>query len=291
MRRFQRTIKNPVSFAGVGLHTGKEVSLRFCPSPPDSGIVFQRVDLPGKPLIPATVEYVQETSRSTTIGIGSCSVQTIEHVMAAVFSFSIDNLCIQVTAGEPPISDGSSLTFVEMIENAGIEEQSVFAKEISLKEPVFYTKGPIHLVAMPADEYRISYVLHYPQTPVIRTQYFSMEVTQESFKKEMAGSRTFALYDEINLLMQKGLIKGGSLENAVVIKDDVIFSKEGLRYSDEMVRHKTLDLIGDLALVGFHFKAHVIAIRSGHASNVELARLIVDSTYAEKRLNPQEALL
>lgn len=286
MARLQRTIKKPVSFAGVGLHTGKEVSLRFCPAPENTGIVFQRVDLPGKPLIPATYEYVQETSRSTLIGKGQASVQTIEHVMAALYAYSIDNIYVQVTAAEPPISDGSSLTFVEMIEEAEVHELSSLAKEFSLKTPVYYSHGSVHLVAMPASEYRISYVLHYPNTPVIRTQYFSIEITQENFKKELASSRTFALYDEINHLMQQGLIRGGSLENAVVVKDDVIFSKEGLRYSDEMVRHKTLDLIGDLALTGFSFKAHVIAVRSGHTSNVALAKAI-----SEACLNLEEALV
>lgn len=275
--RPQRTLKKEVSFSGVGLHTGKEVALRFCPAPPHSGIVFQRIDLPGKPIIPASIEYVKDTSRSTMIGIDQeCMVQTIEHVMAAVYAFQIDNLCIQVTAGEPPIGDGSSLTFVEMIENAGIYEQDAAISIVSIKTPLYYSKGDTHLVALPSEDYRISYTLHYPKTSVIRSQYFTCQVNQDNFKKDLSGCRTFALYDEITFLMEKGLIRGGSLENAVVIKDDVIFSKEGLRFPDEMVRHKVLDLVGDLALVGFHFCAHIIAIRSGHASNVALGRLMID---------------
>ena len=282
MTRAQRTLKKEVSFSGVGLHTGKAVTMRFCPAPPHSGIVFQRVDLPGKPTIPAACEYVQDTSRSTCIGIGSCSVQTVEHVLAAVHAFQIDNLCIQVNEGEPPIGDGSSLPFVEMIESVGIEEQRSTTSVVRLKEPVYFSHGATHLVMVPSDVYRISYTLHYPNTPVIRSQYFSFEVNEENFKREVSSCRTFALYEEITALMERGLIRGGSLENAVVIKDDVVFSKEGLRFQDEMVRHKVLDLIGDLSLVGFHFLAHVIAIRSGHMSNVALGKALIKQVSSYK---------
>lgn len=278
--RPQRTLKKEVSFSGVGLHTGRAVTMRFCPAAPHSGIVFQRVDLPGKPHIPAAIEYVQDTSRSTMIGIGPNSmhnsVQTVEHVMAALHAYQIDNLCIQVTEGEPPIGDGSSLAFVDMIEEAGIDEQKERATIVKLKSPIYFSSGTTHLVALPSDVYRISYTLHYPANAVIRSQYFTVEINQDNFKKELAPCRTFALYDEINALMQKGLIRGGSLENAVVIKDDCVFSKEGLRFTDEMVRHKALDLVGDLALVGFPFVAHVIAIRSGHMSNVALGKELIN---------------
>ena len=251
--------------------------MRFCPAPIDSGVVFQRIDLSGKPTIPAAVEYVQDTSRSTKIGIGACSVQTVEHVLAAVNAYQLDNLCIQVTEGEPPIGDGSSQTFVELIEEAGIEEQQASKNIVSLKQPIHFSHGQTHLIALPSNEFRISYTLHYPNTPVIRCQYFSLEITPNSFKEQIARCRTFALYEEITLLMERGLIRGGSLENAVVIKDDVVFSKEGLRFTDEMVRHKILDLIGDLSLVGFPFLAHVIAIRSGHAANVAFGKELVKS--------------
>lgn len=275
LTRPQRTLKKPVSYSGVGIHTGKEVTIRFCPAQVHSGIVFQRIDLPGKPTIPAAVEYVQDTSRSTMIGIGACSVQTVEHVLAALSAYQIDNLCIQVTDGEPPIGDGSSKTFVELIEEAGVEEQQAVKNIVSLKHPVHFTHGQTHLVALPSNEFRISYTLHYPNTPVIRSQYFSLQITDKNFKEQIAECRTFALYEEITLLMEKGLIRGGSLENAVVIKDDVVFSKEGLRYPDEMVRHKILDLIGDLSLVGLPFLGHIIAIRSGHAANVALSKLLL----------------
>lgn len=273
--RPQKTLKKEVFYSGVGIHTGKEVTIRFCPAPEHAGIVFQRMDLPGKPMIPASIEYVQDTSRSTMIGVGSCSVQTVEHVLAALSAFQIDNLCIQVTDGEPPIGDGSSEIFVQLIEEAGVEEQKAEKTIMQLKEPVYFSHGTTHLIALPSNEYRISYTLHYPKTAVIRSQYFTSSITEETFKNEIACCRTFALYEEITVLMERGLIRGGSLENAVVIKDDVIFSKEGLRFPDEMVRHKVLDLVGDLTLVGFPFLAHVIAIRSGHATNVALGRELV----------------
>ncbi len=270
--RPQHTLKKEVVFSGVGIHTGKEVTIRFCPAPIHSGIIFQRIDLPGKPTIPAGVEYVQDTSRSTKIGVGGCSVQTVEHVLAALSAYQIDNLCIQVTDGEPPIGDGSSNVFVDLIEEGGIEEQQALLSIQSVQQPVYFSHGSTHLIALPASEFRISYTLHYPNTQVIRSQYYSLTISPQNFKQELSACRTFALYDEITYLMEKGLIRGGSLENAVVIKDDVIFSKEGLRFPDEMVRHKILDLVGDLALVGFPFFAHIIAIRSGHASNVGLGK-------------------
>lgn len=273
--RPQRTLKKEVSFSGIGIHTGREVAIRFCPAKENSGIVFQRVDLPGAPKIPAFIENVQDTSRCTTIGVGSVCVQTVEHVLAALHAFQIDNLCIQVTESEPPVGDGSAKQFVQLIEEAGVEEQNAKRDIFVLEKPIYYSDGKTHLVAIPADDYKISYTLHYQNTPIMRSQYFSLVVNKENFVKEVAPCRTFALYEEISVLMELGLIRGGSLENAVVIKDDVVFSKEGLRFSDEMVRHKILDLIGDLSLMGFSFQAHILAICTGHKSNVALGKEFV----------------
>lgn len=273
--RAQRTLQRKVSYSGIGIHTGSKVTMTFCPAPISSGITFQRIDLPGSPIIPATIEYVLDTSRSTTIGIGSCMVHTVEHVLAALAANEIDNLLIQVDEKEPPIGDGSSAPFVHLIEEAGIEKQEVNRSIIKIKKPVYFSKGDVHLVALPSDEYRISYTLNYPNTPVIRSQYFSLPVGGQAFKEHVSRCRTFALYEEISHLMDKGLIRGGSLDNAVVIKDDAILSKEGLRFSDEMVRHKILDVVGDLSLVGFPFLAHIIAICSGHETNVEFGKKLL----------------
>ena len=250
---------------------------RFVPAKPHTGILFQRVDQPGKPKIPATIEYVQQTDRSTTIGVGDCSVHTVEHVLAPLHANQIDNLIIEVSDMEPPVGDGSSLPFLAMVREAGIEEQDVEVPIMTLTQPIHFSKGRTHIVALPSDTFQISYTLHYPQVPIIKCQYVSLDINAESFSAELAPCRTFALYKEISYLMERGLIRGGSLDNGVVIKDDVVISKEGLRFPDEMVRHKVLDLVGDLMLVGMPFTAHIVAVCSGHETNVELGRLLVDS--------------
>lgn len=272
--RKQRTLQKCVSFSGLGVHTGQEVMMRFCPGEEGTGILFKRVDLPQEPVIPATIDYVCDTQRSTTIGKDKVRVHTVEHVMAAVRAMEIDNLCIEVSNVEPPIGNGSSDVFVKMIQEAGILEQNATIPIYKVKEPIYWTEKDIHLVALPYDGYRISYTLNYPGSKVLNAQFYSSVINQETFCSEIASCRTFSLYEEVELLMDRGLIKGGSLDNAVVIKGDTIFSREGLRFPDEMVRHKVLDVIGDLSLVGLLFEAHIIAIRSGHATNHQLAKQI-----------------
>lgn len=279
-KRPQRTLKKSATFSGLGVHTGERVTMKFCPADVNTGIVFRRTDLPDSPLIPANVNYVVDTLRSTSIGIDKVRIYTVEHVLAAVKAFEIDNLVIEVSNVEPPIGNGSSDLFVQMIEQAGIEEQEAQTEIYKILEPLFWTEKEIHLVALPCDGYRISYTLNYPETRILRSQYFSLIVNQENFCSQIAPCRTFSLYEEVSMLMDRGLIKGGSLDNAVVIQNDVVFSKEGLRFPDEMVRHKILDVIGDLSLVPYNFEAHIIAIRSGHASNFQLAKSI--SNYIKK---------
>jgi UDP-3-O-[3-hydroxymyristoyl] N-acetylglucosamine deacetylase len=270
--RKQRTLKGIASYSGIGIHTGKEVGLRFCPAKEGTGITFKRIDLPSQPIIPATVEYVQDTSRSTTIGIKEVRIHTVEHVLSAIKAYSIDNLEIEITSIEPPVGNGSSDVFVEMIEKVGVQEQEYTVPIVKIQQPVYWAEGDIQIVALPYDGYRISYTLSYPDSPFLRGQFHTVVVNEENFKNEIAPCRTFSLYKEISALMDRGLIKGGSLDNAVVIKDDVILSKGGLFFPDEMARHKILDLIGDLSLIGFDFHAHIIAIRSGHPSNFAFAK-------------------
>lgn len=281
--RKQRTIREAVSFSGIGIHTGKEVSVRFCPEKEGTGIVFKRTDLPNQPLIPATIEYVQDTSRSTTIGIRDIHIHTVEHVLSAIKAYSIDNLCIEISGIEPPVGNGSADVFVEMIDRVGICEQRQSIPIVKIQHPVYWSEGDIHLVALPYHGYKISYTLSYPENALLRSQFCTLLVNEDNFKNEIAPCRTFSLYREISHLMDKGLIKGGSLDNAVVIKDDVVLSKGGLFFPDEMVRHKVLDLIGDLSLVGFDFYAHVIAIRSGHASNFAFAKRLLNHITMENQ--------
>lgn len=280
--RKRRTIKQSASFSGIGIHTGKEVELCFRPAKEGSGVYFQRVDLPGKPVIPAALDYVQDTARSTTIGINNTRIHTVEHVLAAVKAFNIDDLCIEISSIEPPVGNGSSDVFVEMIERAGIEERETMVPIFAVTEPIYFSDKEIHLVALPDDGFRISYTLNYPDAPMLRAQYHSLTVNADTFKKEISPCRTFSLYQEVSMLMDRGLIKGGSLDNAVMIKDDAIFSKGGLFFHNEMARHKILDLIGDLALIGVEFHAHVIAIRSGHGSNFAFAKKLHNHIMMEK---------
>ncbi len=280
--RRQTTLKKPVEFAGIGIHSGKNVTMRFVPAKEGTGILFKRVDLPGQPVIPATVEYVTDISRSTNLGLGDVRIITAEHVLAALRAYEIDNLIVELSAVEPPVGNGSSDVFVEMIENSGIQYFNEQIPVLRLQEPIYHSLGDIHLIALPSDEYRISYTLDYPNAPALKSQYFTVEVTPQNFKTEISPCRTFCLYHELSYLMDKGLIKGGSLDNAVVIKEDAILSKNGLFFPNEMARHKILDIIGDLSLVGFNFLAHIIAIKSGHATNVALAQKLYQSLTMER---------
>jgi UDP-3-O-[3-hydroxymyristoyl] N-acetylglucosamine deacetylase len=270
--RTARTLGGAVELSGIGLHTGHRVDMRLCPAGVGEGIRFRRTDLPGQPEIPARFDCVQSTTRATTIGVGEASVHTVEHVLAALRAYHIDNAVVELSEAEPPVAGGCSVEFLRMIEEAGIEEQAASVPILRLDQPVYWSEDEVHMVALPAEEYRISYTLHYPHSPALRSQYFSLAVDSESFKRELAPCRSFALYEEVEPLLEAGLIKGTSLESGVVIKGEAILSKEGLRFPDEMVRHKVLDVVGDLALLGVEMQMHVIAIRAGHTSNTGLGK-------------------
>lgn len=270
------TLAKVVSRKGIGLFSGVEAEIRFCPAPEGHGIVFQRLDLPGVPVLQADLKNVQSTPRCTILGNKEASVQTVEHVLAALAAFEINNLLIQVTGPEVPVFDGSSLAFVEMIEEAGVKELEGSTPVYAVAKPIYWSQGEMVIIALPSDEYRISYTLHYPQSNFLRSQFFSVQVNAENFKKDIAPCRTFSFYEEIVPFIEKGFLKGGSLANAVLIKEDKVMNPEGVRFPDEMVRHKVLDMIGDLSLVGASFVAHLIAIRSGHFANNAFAKELLN---------------
>lgn len=277
----QKTIAKPASFSGIGVHTGNRSKVTFRPAPDNFGIRFRRIDLPGVPEIPAHVDKVTGTMRGTTISEGDVKIHTVEHVLSALVGFGIDNLIIEMDANEPPVGDGSSLPFVEMIQKVGVQTQRAPKKELIIREPIWVSEPDVTLVAIPDSQFTISYTVQFPPNRVgLDSQFLDVAVTQENFEKEIAGARTFCFFREVEQLMDQGLIKGGSLENAVVIGDEAILSKEALRWPNEFVRHKILDLIGDLSLVGARLRAHVIAIRSGHQNNIKLARAL--ASYAKK---------
>ena len=275
----QTTIAKETKISGIGLHSGEITSLKFLPAPADTGIVFKRTDVPfpGGVEFPARVSSVLNTDRSTTIGKViqipqspkpvPIVVLTVEHLMASIYCLGIDNLYVEATAMETPLMDGSGLPFAEALKEAGIVElDKERLPDLEIKEPLFVEQGDASIVILPCEVYRISYTMSYPH-PVVGTQFIELVVNKENFLQKIAPSRTFALYSELEQLLSRGLIKGGSLNNAIVITDKAILSKDGLRYPDEFVRHKVMDLIGDLALTGRRLKAHVISIRSGHSLN------------------------
>lgn len=267
----QRTLKRSVEAEGVGVFTGERATIRLFPSEV-SGVVFKRVDLPGHPCLPARLEYVQGTPRCTVLGHQGVSVQTVEHLLAALKALQIHNVLVEISGPEVPIFDGSSAYFVDMLREAGCIELESRRPVYALQTPVYWSQGGVHLIGLPSSEYRVSYTLHYPNAPVIGTQFYSVAVKEEIFEKEIAPCRTFSVYEEIAPLIERGLVKGGSLESAVVFKENQVMNPEGLRFSDEPVRHKLLDLIGDLSLMPISFKGHILAICSGHYSNNEFAK-------------------
>ncbi|NGX58908.1 MAG: UDP-3-O-acyl-N-acetylglucosamine deacetylase [Chlamydiae bacterium] len=277
----QKSLKKSISISGIGLFTAERTTLTIHPSPSDTGLIFQRSDLPEKPIVEATLDHVVGTPRCTILGKNNFIIHTVEHVLAAFNAMGIDNALLELSGPEVPIMDGSAEPFVEAILESGIAEQEEMKEIHPLRSPVSWSDGKVHLVAIPAEEFSISYTLHFPQSNILRSQYLQAPVASEHFSKEIAPSRTFCFFEEIAPFIENGLIKGGGLDNAVIIKNDIVINPDGIRFSDEMVRHKILDLIGDLSLIP-DFSAHIIAIRSGHASNVAFARELYNQIKMEK---------
>lgn len=272
--RKQRTIKSPVGLTGIGVHTGNKTRLVFKPAPADSGVRFVRTDLDNLPEVEAAAGNVTDVTRGTTIAAGGVEVHTVEHVLAAIRGCGVDNVRVELDSNEPPVGDGSAYAYVRMIRSAGIEEQEKPADELVVSEAVWVTKDNAAITVLPSDDFKISYTMDFKH-PTLPAQFVSFVIDSETFEKEVAPGRTFCFNSEIEFLVQHGLIKGGSLDNAVVIGDGVIYSKESLRFPDEFARHKVLDLVGDLSLVGRPLRAHVIAMRSGHELNVRMAKKLI----------------
>ena len=295
----QTTIKAPVTVKGVGLHTGKEVTMTFKPAPENHGFKFQRIDLPGSPIIDADVDNVTDTSRGTTITQNGASVSTVEHTLAALAGLELDNILIEINAPETPIMDGSSIIFIEELEKVGFEIQDADREYFVIPSNITYSESDrqVEMVAMPyIDDYRITVMVDY-NSPVLGSQHAGLSGIAQ-FKKEIAYCRTFCFLHELEMLLKNNLIKGGDLNNAIVVVDKVVseeeldhlaklfnrdkiaVAREGilnnveLRHQNEPARHKLLDVIGDLALIGMPLKGHVMAARPGHAANVAFAKKI-----------------
>ena len=307
MRVQQRTIATPVSFAGVGLHTGNHSSITFHPAAENYGIRFVRADVDGQPEVPADVDLVTDISRGTTLTKDGASVHTVEHVLAALAGLEVDNCRIELTANEPPIGDGSALPYTQALLDAGFVDQQAARTYIAIDESISYKneeKG-VEIAALPNNEFRMTVMIDY-RNPALGSQYANLFDLGREFAPQFAAARTFCFLTEVEMLRDKGLIKGGALDNAIVIVDkdldqegldgmskrlgiegSVVLGSTGIlnngtmRFDNEPARHKLLDLLGDLALAGAPVRAHVLAARPGHASNIEFARKV--KRMAERR--------
>ncbi len=309
-KHFQHTLKEEVVISGVGIHTGNSVTMHIQPAEPNTGINFQRIDLPGKPIVKADVDNVIETNRSTTIEANGARVGTIEHLMAALTGMQVDNALIEIDGEEVPILDGSSQIFIENLSKSGIQKQSAEKIYYKIQHNISFVdeEKKVEMVALPFDGYRINTLIDFNST-VLGTQHADLlHITD--FKKDIAPSRTFCFFHELEQLIAHDLIKGGDINNAIVVVDkpvdeaqveriskifhkkDVKVSEAGilnnltLRFPNEPARHKLLDVVGDLALVGFPFKAHIIANRPGHSSNIKFAKKIKE--HIKKYRNRQD---
>jgi UDP-3-O-[3-hydroxymyristoyl] N-acetylglucosamine deacetylase/3-hydroxyacyl-[acyl-carrier-protein] dehydratase len=310
VKHFQHTLKEEVTILGAGIHTGQSVTMHIKPAEPNTGINFQRIDLPGKPVVKADVDNVIETNRSTTIEANGARIGTIEHLMAALMGMQIDNALIEIDGEEVPILDGSSQLFIEHLSNSGVQKQNAEKIYYKIQHNItFIDEGKkVEMVALPYDDYRINTLIDF-NSPVLGTQHADMR-NISVFRKEIAPSRTFCFFHELEQLLANDLIKGGDINNAIVVVDkpvgddqvdriskifhkkDVKVSEAGilnnltLRFPNEPARHKLLDVVGDLALVGFPFKAHIIANRPGHSSNIKFAKKIKE--HIKKYRNRQD---
>ncbi|MCG3150687.1 MAG: hypothetical protein PCFJNLEI_04178 [Verrucomicrobiae bacterium] len=273
MLKQQQTIKRPVSFSGIGIHTGNKVNMTWKPAPVDHGIKFIRTDLESKPVIEPNIRNIGDTTRWTTISGGGAVIHTVEHVLSALTGFGIDNILIELDGNEPPVGDGSAKPFVKLVKEAGIQPQEGKREVFQPKQVVHVEVGDSLAIVLPSDHLRVSCTIHFGK-PGLDAQFLSLDIEPETFDTQISSARTFAFYEEIQYLVDKGLIKGGSLENAVLIRGDSILSTEPLRFRDEFVRHKILDIIGDITLLGRPLAAHIVVVRPGHGLNAELTKAL-----------------
>lgn len=281
----QQTLAAPATLTGTSLHTGERVNLTMKPAPANHGIKFRRIDLEDQPFIDAHVRNLQTVERATTLAQGSVKVHTVEHVISALVGMGVDNAIIEMDANEPPIGDGSSMPFVECIKQAGIEEQEEYRSVYEIRETIHMELPNGSMITIvPDKDFRVSCTQVGPDGRM--TQYYSVKVDPETYEKEIAAARTFVFYEDVEPLLEKGLIKGGSLENAVVVKGESVMSKEPMRFNEEFARHKILDIIGDLMLSGKRIMGHVIAVKPGHGPNTEMAKRLVKEYQQTRSMVP-----
>ena len=278
----QRTLRRPISCVGIGLHSGCKVNLSLKPAPPDHGIRFRRTDI-GNCEVPATVSNLAGIQLATGLSLDQVSVETVEHLLSALVSLGVDNVIVELNSPEVPIMDGSAAPFVYLIQEAGIKRQQKSRKYLKIVRPVALSRGDKRIAIYPSDHFKVTYSVSYDH-PLLRHQSRTLRITEESFIEEIAPARTFTFLKDVEMLRQNGLALGGSLENAVVLGETGVLNN-ALRFEDEFVRHKILDAVGDLALVGYPVIGHLVAHRAGHALHTEFAAKILEETSAWKLID------
>jgi UDP-3-O-[3-hydroxymyristoyl] N-acetylglucosamine deacetylase / 3-hydroxyacyl-[acyl-carrier-protein] dehydratase len=277
----QRTLSRPVTIKGNSLHTGDAVTLTIKPAPVNHGVVFKRIDLSGAPEIQPRVDHVTDLVRATTIQSGHVKIHTVEHVLSALSGCGIDNVLVEMNASEPPIMDGSARPYTNLIQEGEPVEQDGEREYYELDSAVSVSRGNSSVIAIPHDGLKISCTS--ADDRGIHTQHLSLSIDPETYVSQIAPARTFTIYEDIEELLKLGKIRGGSLDSAIVIKGDKILSKEPLRFKDEFVRHKILDIIGDISLLGLPLKAHIVATRPGHALNAELTMALFEKVQERRK--------
>jgi UDP-3-O-[3-hydroxymyristoyl] N-acetylglucosamine deacetylase len=289
--RLQRTLKQEVSFEGIGLHTGRYSKVRLKPAPRDTGIIFIRTDK--EAMIKASIGSVTDTAFSTTLGYNGIKIRTVEHILAALYGLGIDNLIAEVNGPEIPILDGSSTELISLIIKGGIAKQSKKRPYIRITRPVSFADGHAEIAILPFNGRYITYRIHFNHH-LLGEQKMNFEFTEENFAIEIAPARTFGFLKDVEYLKANGFARGGSFDNAIVLGESGILNSAGLRFKDEFVRHKILDLIGDLSLSGFPIYGHIIASKTGHSTNLKfLKKLLSNPDYWElvSEVNQQSALI
>jgi len=276
----QKTISEKATCTGVGLHSGEATHLALYPARPGSGVVFVRSDLPGTPEIPARRTALASTRLATTLGRGTATVGTVEHLLAAVASLDIDNLRVEVDGPEIPVMDGSAAPFVRLLRDAGVFDQRVARRVIRIRKPISVRDGDRVIRVSPAATLAVSYFVEYPHPAIGKQRIEALPIDETHFEREIARARTFGFLHEVEALWRGGLARGGNLENTVVLDERRVLNQSGLRFPDEFVRHKVLDLVGDLALLGMPLVAHVEVERGGHALHQQLVERILASPEA-----------
>jgi UDP-3-O-[3-hydroxymyristoyl] N-acetylglucosamine deacetylase len=273
----QRTLRRPISCVGIGLHSGNKVTLSLKPAAADFGIRFRRTDI-GHLEVPATVHNLAGIQLATGLAREEVSVETVEHLLAALVSMGVDNVIVELSSPEVPIMDGSAAPFIYLIQEAGVKRLQTARKYLKIIRPISISRGDKRIALYPSDHFKVTYSVSYDH-PLLRHQSRTIRVTEETFIEDIAPARTFTFLKDVEMLRQNGLALGGSLENAIVLGETGVLNN-ALRFEDEFVRHKILDAIGDLALVGYPVIGHLVAHRAGHALHTEFAAKILDETHS-----------